>query len=366
MHTIERTDLLEEIEVFDAEVHTPEQHPDLVEYIQDPELREQERQGYAQGTTGKGPFGSLAWNMMPEGGDSAFRDQFDRRPYEDAEGFEETRQELGADRVLFAPGLPLFINAIPDQGKQAAYMDAVNRYEQDRFIRDDDTHYGHVLVVPDRPEASAAQLRQFADHPGVISALAPSDTEFPLGHDRYRPLLDALEDVGLPLILHGNPKKTDRFPSAGLKMGSYLEHHTLAHPLPHMRHMASLIGQEVVETHDIDVGFWEAGLSWVQFMMHRMDREIRHYPHDAPGLERRPAEYIREFFFNTQPLEAFGEPEQFGAFLERNGLQDQVIYSSDYPHPDLDPVSTIVDHDGLADEQKVRLLQDNAEQIFEL
>jgi len=347
-----------DLAVFDVEVHTMEQAPAIQEYLPEGRVRDQEQAGYNVVPGSKGPFGSLAWNMTPEGGED-FVDQ----PWSCAEEFTPTRKGRGVDRVLFAPGLAFFGHTIPDQSLRVPYMRAVNEYMLDRFVRADDTHYGHAFVLPDQPRAAAEEIDRLAGEDGIVSVFCPSNTEFPLGHDRYAPVLRAAERNGLPIILHGDPKISNTFPSE-LKLGSYFEHHTLCHPLAHMRHMVSLVGQEVMETHDIDVGFWEAGLSWVEFMMHRMDRDARHRPTDVAGLTRNPSAYVQEFYFNTQPLEAFREPEEFGAFLERTGLGDQVLYSSDLPHPDRDTVEVIADHDGLTDDQKRRILQDNAETLF--
>lgn len=351
---------VEDLDVFDAEVHTMEQAPDIQEYLPAGAVRDQEQAGYNVVPESKGPFGSLAWNMTPEGGED-FVDQ----PWSDAESFAPMREEMGIDRVLFAPGLAFFGHTIPDRSLRVPYMRAVNEYMVDNFVRVDDVHYGHAFVLPDQPQASAEEIDRLADEDGIVSVFCPSNTEFPLGHDRYAPLLEAAERNGLPIILHGDPKVSNTFPSE-LKLGSYFEHHTLCHPMAHMRHMVSLVGQEVLETHDIDIGFWEAGLSWVEFMMHRMDRDARHRPTDVAGLSRRPSEYVQEFHFNTQPLEAFRQPEEFGAFLERTGLEEQVLFSTDMPHPDRDTVGTIRDHAGLTDEQKRLILQDNADGLFGL
>ena len=67
-------------------------------------------------------------------------------------------------------------------------------------------------------------------------------------------------------------------------------------------------------------------------------------PSEAPLLTRMPSEYIRDFFFTTQPIEACSPTASTTAMLfEMFNGETQLLYSSDYPHQDFDTPSTIDD-----------------------
>lgn len=353
------TELLAELDVFDAETHTAESAPDLVEYIDDEAVREEENHGYAYQPTEKGPFGADGWDRSAGG-----RIDWSPAAVTNAEVMAEKREEFDVDRTLFNAGLGFQTYMIPDAEKRVHYMRAMNRYMSERFARGDDTNYASVLVVPDHPVESAEEIEKYADTDGIVCAFTNSFMDYGFGHERYEPILEALDRHDLPIIFHGDSTTQPYFPAGSLKSRNYLEHHTLVHPMAHLRHVVHIIGEEVPERYDIDFGFWEAGQSWIQMAMNRMDREFIERPNDAPGLSGLPSDYISEFYFGTQPLEEFREPEQFGRLLEENDLEDQICFTTDWPHMDFDAPVAIARHEGLSDEQKRKILQDNAREFL--
>ena len=56
-----------------------------------------------------------------------------------------------------------------------------------------------------------------------------------------------------------------------------------------------------------------------------------------PHLKRPPSEYIREhFWFTTQPIEEPHQPDEFRQLLDDLGMNDRLMFSTDYPHWDFD------------------------------
>lgn len=361
MGSAEAEDLLETLTVVDAEVHTGESAPELIEYIDDDQLYEDEQQGYAYQPTEKGPFGADGWDRTA-GGRIDWQPDAVRR----AEDLDERREEFGIDRTLFNAGLGFQTYMIPASHKRVLYMRAMNDLMRDRFARGDGTSYGSVLIVPDHPEESAREIDRLADHDGFVSAFTNSFMDYGFGHERYEPILEALDRHDLPLVFHGDSTTQSFFPAGTLKSHTFVEHHTLVHPMAHLRHVVQIIGQEIPERYDVTFGFWEAGQSWIQMAMNRMDREYIERPNDAPGLDLLPSDYMREFYYSTQPLEESQSPEQLRLLLETNDLENQLVFTSDWPHMDFDAPRAIAGHDGLTREQKRKILQENAERLFDI
>src|SRR3712207_8704769 len=47
----------------------------------------------------------------------------------------------------------------------------------------------------------------------------------------------------------------------------------------------------------------EAGISWVPFLMHKMDKEYVERRREVPFLEDKPSHYLKKMYFATQPVE---------------------------------------------------------------
>jgi predicted TIM-barrel fold metal-dependent hydrolase len=76
-----------------------------------------------------------------------------------------------------------------------------------------------------------------------------------------------------------------------------------------------------------------------------MDASWRVLREEVPHLSRKPSEYLQEhFWFTTQPFLEPTRPRQLYEVLEqwhRSGFGERLMYSSDYPHWDMDPPSVI-------------------------
>ena len=87
----------------------------------------------------------------------------------------------------------------------------------------------------------------------------------------------------------------------------------------------------------------ESGLAWIPFLMQRLDNEYMMRTSEAPLLKRKPSEYMREMYFTTQPMEMVDNREALELTFKMINAETQLLYSSDYPHWDMDLPSTIYD-----------------------
>jgi len=87
---------------------------------------------------------------------------------------------------------------------------------------------------------------------------------------------------------------------------------------------------------------------------------------DAPLLKRKPSDYMREMFYTSQPMEMVDNAEALELTFKMIKAESQLLYSSDYPHWDMDLPSTIYDLPFLNEAGKRDILGGNAQKLFNL
>ena len=115
----------------------------------------------------------------------------------------------------------------------------------------------------------------------------------------------------------------------------------------------------------LKIAFCEGGVSWVPFMMYRLDKEYTERRREVPFLQERPSAYIRRFYYGSQPIE---EPEPLRDLVtvfKLFGGEDNVMFASDWPHHDFDHPRAIKNLPML-EEMKQRILGQNAIELYNL
>jgi predicted TIM-barrel fold metal-dependent hydrolase len=110
----------------------------------------------------------------------------------------------------------------------------------------------------------------------------------------------------------------------------------------------------------------ESGLAWIPFLMQRLDNEFMMRTSDCALLKRKPSDYMREMFFTSQPMEMVDNAKALELTFEMIKADTQLLWSSDYPHWDMDLPSTIYDLPFIGEEAKRNILGGNAKRLFNL
>jgi predicted TIM-barrel fold metal-dependent hydrolase len=223
-----------------------------------------------------------------------------------------------------------------------------------------------VPIAHSDPERAADIVRRVADEPGVVGACFVSDGgRTPFGNRRYDPIYAACEDNDLPVVFHAGGVTLDDYNLRGFE--SILETHSLGFLISNMSQITSIVVQGVPEKFpDLDFVFEEAGLFYVPMMMYRLDQEYLRQYNEAPLLEKRPSEYMKEFYYGTQPMEVPPDPKYFEWLFEMMGGVDRLLFATDWPHGDHDEVNAITDLSFLSTEEKDKILGGNAAKVFDL
>lgn len=271
---------------------------------------------------------------------------------------------LGVDKTIQISHLMLNLPAIgADDTRVPQFLKGYTRYMIDNVLDPDKGIYGFVPLPQDHVDASLEMLKWVEKEEGLVGGVMLTAGAIPpLGNRRYEPIYELADDLGIPLALHTSGSGLDEFEGAG----SFLETHTLGFMQNNQSQLVSLIFEGIPEKYpDLDIVFVESGIAYLPSLGARMDEEWMKRTEEAPLLEKRPSEYLKEdFYYTSQPLEVAAGEDYLKQCFDFAG--DRLMYASDYPHWDFDRPTTITNLSFLSEEEKQRILADNAMEVFGL
>jgi predicted TIM-barrel fold metal-dependent hydrolase len=142
--------------------------------------------------------------------------------------------------------------------------------------------------------------------------------------------------------------------------------HICSHTFSIMANLVHMITTGVpVRYPDLRIAVTEAGISWVPFLMHKMDKEYIERRREVPFLEDKPSTYLKQMYFATQPVE---EPENLSDVVTMMSLYDgenNTIFASDWPHHDFDHPSK-VHQIPFTNEVRRKIFGENALRLFNI
>ncbi|MCH7606781.1 MAG: amidohydrolase, partial [Chloroflexi bacterium] len=183
-------------------------------------------------------------------------------------------------------------------------------------------------------------------------------------HDNYYdPLWEELQRLGVPLSFHEGGKVD--LPQAGSNFETHMLYHTCTHSMGMMLAVVDVVGGGVLERFpSLTVAFLEGNCSWAPWLLWRLDE---HYEmtgrYDHPDLKLEPSEYFkRQCFVSVECDESPAE------YVARFGLENNVVFSTDYPHADSKYPGSVERFLQLpfSDETKTKFLWDNCARLYGL
>jgi predicted TIM-barrel fold metal-dependent hydrolase len=270
----------------------------------------------------------------------------------------------GVDLAVLYPTGGLRIGSLHEQDFATAVSRAYNDWLH-HFCQTSPARLKFVaLLAPQDPQAAAAELRRAVTERGAVGAVLP--TYIPQspdwGHTWYDPIYAEAQRLDIGLGFHTG---TAADSLGGLRFRKFLSAHTIDHPAEQMIALiATVIGGVFERFPTLRIAYLESGIGWVPYLMDRLDEEVEKRGADeAPYLTRMPSEYITggRIFFGVE----CGEktiPDSL-----RWGLEDTLLYASDYPHWDGDwpgTVAKIQQRTDLAETTKHKMLNANAVRFY--
>ena len=265
---------------------------------------------------------------------------------------------------LFPTGM-LAIGLHPQKDMEVELCWAYNRWLTEVVLPGNTDRYYSLLCLPfSDPEATFRQIETFGHRKGVkgfmVTTVRPKAAVYDNAYMRsYR----ALEERGLTLSFHSGPSWSEHtFQSCN----RFLSAHALSFAWYNILHCTNWVVNGLGERFPKLPVIWiESGLSWIPFVMQRLDHEYMLRPSEAPLLKKKPSDYMRDMYYSTQPMEIQDEAALQTTFRMMNA-ETQLLYASDYPHWDFDMPSTVWDLTWLSEKAKHNILGGTAARLFKL
>ena len=357
----------EEFMIVDVDSHHYENDSlsEIIEYIDDPVLRH--ASAYNSGTNLNGAEGPIGFQNLQG---RITRDRGRRReitpptPHRDIILTRRWMDALGIDVACIFPTPMLTLALHPMVTTEVSYSWAYNRWMIEKILSQEPRIKSMLYLPMNDPAQAVRTVEEFAGKPGVIGFMVTSTRYKPVYDPSYMKLYAMLEERELPIAFHAAYNWHDQMLSTANK---FITVHALGFTFFNIVHLTNWIMNGLPERFPRLKVIWiESGLAWVPFIMQRLDNEYMMRTSEVPSLKKLPSDYIRDMFFTTQPMEMVRNRKALPLTFEMMNAETQLLYSSDYPHWDMDLPSTIYDLPFLSEQAKRNILGENARKLFKL
>ena len=275
--------------------------------------------------------------------------------------------DLGIKHTIIIPNM---IVRLPLDPRPAKFEAEVARAYIDFMIENFLDKYPEItaaLYVPVKDANLGAELiDDVGAEKGIVGALLSVLTRTRPGNDDWNPIYEAAQRRNLPIVMHSDAIHEEE---RGWLFGDFerlLPIHVLSFPLLLARSIMSIVLDAVPERFpNLKFVFMEGGITYIPWLMQRLDDDYVKRSYEAPGLKRLPSEYMNEFYYTTQPLES-AHKNFLESFFKMFDSENRLLYASDYPHWDFDAPSVIYDLPFLSKEAKGKILGKNAKSVFRI
>lgn len=268
--------------------------------------------------------------------------------------------------VLFPDHL-LKIALISQAEYAAAIARAYNAWLVDTWCSPEQKLLGCVLACPQDPDSAAEEIRKYAREPGIVGVYLPCAGLEPLwGHRRYDPIFAAAQESDLPVLLHSVTVVHPVFPFNLQGFETEFGRHICGHTFAIMANVVHMMTTGVpVRFPDLRIVLTEVGVSWIPFLMNKMDKEYLERRREVPILQDRPSHYMKKFWYATQPIEEPEDLRQVVTMIDMFDGVDQTVFASDWPHHDFDHPSKVHQIPFSPDVQR-KIFGENALRLFKI
>ncbi|MFC7157211.1 amidohydrolase family protein [Halomarina halobia] len=355
MAQAENVDVLREETLVDTDIHLTTPNEDLAKYADKP---------YSDYLLAEGV------QLKSPGWDPTLGGKIEQRKLLRPQEIEE---ELCGELHVDYPIINAFVNLSRlSQSETAVHLQrAANDLLLDQFL-DEYDYYGLATVATQKPDKAAEELDRIGNEDSIVGVfLTSTGPNPPLGNPAYDIMYRAAEDNDLPIVYHGatNSGFDIEFPRHNQSFEKFVEAHVNAHLWSQTMTLTSTLANGLPEKFPgLDFVFLEAGISWVPYMMFRLNKEFAMRRSEVTLLTKQPEEYIREsYYFATQPLGEPMDPTHLQQMIDIIGVRS-LMFASDYPHWDFEHPSELNKylHHMFSPEERARVLHGNANEVFDL
>jgi uncharacterized protein len=351
----------------DGHHYETESFKSIVEYIEDPVMRDQAKyQGFGGGggiTGGQGSYQSVGGRVTRYPRRS--KEKTPPSPHRDVTLTKRWMDAIGIDQLCLFPTPMLNLGLTPRAEVEVALARAYNRWLCETVLAHEPRIKSSLYLPINDPEATYKMVKEFGDKKGVIGFTICSPHYKATYDNAYVKTYALIEEMGLPLVYHG-AFAWGQDQSISL-CNRFLAVHALGFSWFNILHCTNWLVNGMPERFPKLRTIWiESGLAWIPFLMQRLDNEWMMRSSEVPLLKRKPSDYMREMYYSTQPMEMVHNREALELTFKMINAETQLLYASDYPHWDMDLPSTIYDLPFLNETAKRNILGGNAKRVFNL
>ncbi|MBJ22262.1 MAG: amidohydrolase [bacterium] len=272
----------------------------------------------------------------------------------------------GIDVMVMFPTTGLFFYGLKELDVTTALCRAFNDWAGDFCSVAPERLFAPAIVPQmDILETLSEVRRVAAKRPLQAVVLRPNPIAGrTLDHPAFEPLWSLLEELDVPLVLHEGT--TQDVPQLGHdRYENFMFRHIISHSFEQQMGLMSLLCGGVLERHPgLRVLIVEAGLGWVPYWIDRLDHHVEKWGFASVPLTEKPSETFARQCYVSADAEEFMLPQVVSLIGD-----DNVCFSTDYPHPDHDfegVVSDLKKRTDLSEESKRKILGENAARLFKL
>lgn len=362
---------LDDVLIVDVDAHHYETDNllPIIDYIEDPALRQLVHNTYQY----KGPTAVL----MDQPGYQDIGGRVPRymaRRTEQIDGKTGTERDVGqalrwmdalsVDYACLFPTPMLLLGMHPQVEIEVQMARAYNRWMVEDVLPSNDRLRSMLYLPFNDPKATYDMIKRYAGCKGVMGFMVVATRYRPVYHNDYMPSYALLEEAGLPLSFHASYHWNDPLVSTANR---FITAHAVGFTFFNAVHCANWITNGLPERFPKLKVIWiESGLAWVPWLMQRLDNDFQMRTSECPALKRLPSDYMREMFYTSQPMEMVNNREALELTFKMINAPTQLLYSSDYPHWDMDLPSVIWDLPFLSEQDKRQILGLNAQKLFNI
>lgn len=248
------------------------------------------------------------------------------------------------------PGPELF----GDDGPHVARM--VNDYISDLAMQHPDRLMGLIVLPLQNIDASLKELDRCVNERGMKGVLLYSNLggSFP-DEDRYRPVFEQIERLGVPVLLHpAYPVTYEATVGRNLVAGLGLMFDTT------IALSRLILSGRLDEFPDLKLVCPHVG-GTLPYLIGRLDHQTQVLKRGAEHISKAPSEYLRNIYLDAvSPI-----PMAIRYGIDYVGA-DRMLYASDHPWVDPKVIAGCVGSLELGDEEQEQIFGGNAKKLFNL
>ena len=350
----------------DAHHYENESYAEVFSYIESPVIRQNALESVKRGGRASFLGGNVGYQdtggRMTRHWQSKLEKIDDPDKHRDIVKTTRWMDAMGVDYSCLFPTPMLFLGTHPQPEVEAAMAQAYNRWLCDKIL-DNEPRIISMLYLPfNDPDAAYRTVEEFGHRKGVVGFMVTAPRYKPVHDNAFIKTYALLEEMGLPVAFHAAYSWTDQ--SLALQ-NRFIGVHALGFMWFNMLHMTNWLVNAMPERFPkLKVMWIESGLAWASCLAQRLDHSYMMRTSEAPGLKRKPSEYMQDMFYSSQPMEMPEDRSILESTFKMIKAETQLCWSSDYPHWDFDLPQVIYDLPFLKEDAKRNILGGNAKRFF--